>query len=176
MNDIINYLPNFMQRYREIREICSAVNTVLEDIGSAADTIVKNAFISDCDEDTLQRYENILNITVSEDDTLALRKERVLLQWSLPTVYNYQALLQTIRSVCGNDFTISCDNIEYELYIQTFFTSSRQMQELNKAIDSMLPMNFVYEIVNQLSREISGDTYINSVCTSMKFVSIEQTQ
>lgn len=175
MNDIINYLPDFMQRYREINEICSAIQTVLSNIGNAADNIVKNVFIADCDEDTLARFENLLGIVVYPDDTLSVRRERVLLQWSLPTVYNYQSLLRVIQSVCGNEYIITCDNVNYEISLQVYFTNSRQIQELNNAIDRMLPMNFVYNISNCFSREISGNTYFNSVCTSMKFVTVNQT-
>lgn len=173
-NDIIKYLPDFMQDFKEIKAICDAVQLIINELGPAADSIVNNAFIADCDEDTISRYESMLNITPDENDSISLRKTRILLEWSTSTVYNYNAIIQSINSVCGDAYSIENDLSNYRIIINTFLDTSLHIIELKKALDSILPMNVYYEVVNAFSRTLSNSINVHKACISTKFVTVRQ--
>lgn len=107
---------------------------------------MNNAFIEDCDEYGIQKYENLLGITPSTEDTLNSRKLRVLLRWNDYIPYTYRVLVNKLNALCGvNNYTITGDHSEYYLHFETKLELFGQVKELEELFERVLPDNIYYD-------------------------------
>ena len=79
--DLVSYLPVFMHNYREPAAALEAENEEFEIVWDTADRVLRNRFIETADEYGISRFEAMLGIYPSEEDTLELRRERVRSKW-----------------------------------------------------------------------------------------------
>ncbi len=97
--NLISYLPQFMQEYKELKKIFEIEEPELESIFEQMDIIRNNMFIDSCDENGIERFEKLLKITASKSDSLEVRKNRVKSLWVEEVPYTYNTLkLQRISS------------------------------------------------------------------------------
>lgn len=84
--DLVSYLPPFVAEYKETNLTLTAENPEFVLVWEAADRALKNEFIATADEYGIGRFEKILHILPSRDDTLESRRARVQSRWftSLP--------------------------------------------------------------------------------------------
>ena len=59
---IIEYLPEFMQRYLEMKVICGEEQKQIESIWQEVEKIWENQFIVSADEQTIERWEHMLGV------------------------------------------------------------------------------------------------------------------
>lgn len=157
---LIDYLPPFMQTFKEFKEITGAEQVDMEQANLDIGRIIDEAFIEDCDEYGIKKYESIIGILPEDTDTLADRKARVLIRWNDTLPYSYRALIQRLNSCCGvNNYDITADLENYEISVYTHLTLTTSIEEVEKTIDHMLPMNMHYETFNDLIVDISSDMY-----------------
>ena len=79
--DLVSYLPPFMQNYKETVAALEAENPEFAIIWKATDKVLYNHFISKADEYGLSRFEKLLGIFPTSDDTLESRRSRVQSKW-----------------------------------------------------------------------------------------------
>lgn len=75
--DLVSYLPPFMQSYKEPVAALEAENPEFSLMWSATDRCLRNRFISTADEYGISRFEKMLKIYPTADDTLESRRSRV---------------------------------------------------------------------------------------------------
>ena len=119
--DLTSYLPGFMQAYKEPTAALEAENPEFAEIWDATNRVLYNHFISTADEYGISRFETILGIYPSEEDTLESRRSRVQSKWFDKIPYTWRILLQSLTVLCGdNDFLLTHNFEEgYMLTIQT---------------------------------------------------------
>ena len=79
--DLVSYLPPFMVDFKEISVTLEAENPEFVLVWNAADRVLQNEFIESADEYGISRFEKILNILPSTEDTLESRRARVQARW-----------------------------------------------------------------------------------------------
>ena len=76
--DLVSYLPPYLQEYnQETVAALEAENPEFRLIWEASDRVLYNEFIATADEYGISRFEKILNILPSKEDTLESRRARV---------------------------------------------------------------------------------------------------
>ena len=121
--DLTSYLPEFMKTYREPVAALQAMDPEFVLLWNGADKILYNRFLSTADENGLNRYEEMMGIYPSEEDTLESRRLRIQTKWFNSTPYTLRVLIQRLEAICGTgNFEIS-GNFEtgYTLRIDTNF-------------------------------------------------------
>lgn len=170
---LIEYLPPFMQRFGEIKEITGAEQPELDKLDGNIQRILDNGFIRDCDEFGIQKYENILGIIPDAGDCLELRKSRVLIAWNYSIPYTYKTLIRKLNALCGvNNYNLSGNLENYELIVSTKLEIPGQTREMEILLMKILPENMAVTIINKLSREISGKISLATAMISKKAVTI----
>lgn len=150
--NLIQYLPTYMQEYKEPVEALRAENPEFTLEWEATDKVFKNRFISTADEDGIMHYERMLNIHPTANDTLESRRTRVQTKWFNKIPYTYRAFLTRLALLCGDhDFTIE-RNFEtgYYLYLQVNLTKPGQVDDLDSIIKTMFPENIIVDVDNRL--------------------------
>ena len=157
--DLVSYLPTFMQTYQEPVAALEAENPEFYLVWSATDKVLKNRFIETADEYGLSRFESLLGIHPSADDTLESRRSRVRSQWFNKVPYTMKCLLQKLTVLCdGTDFVITNDFTEgYTLTLITNLELYGQVEELEHIINTMTPCNIVFVSKNEIPCHASGE-------------------
>lgn len=156
--DLVSYLPPFMQSYKEPVAALEAENPEFSLMWSATDRCLRNRFISTADEYGISRFEKMLKIYPTADDTLESRRSRVKSKWFNTIPYTWKVLLQKLLVLCGDsDFEVTGDfKTGYTLYIDTDLELYGQVEELENIINTMIPENLVVVSKNSIPCNIKG--------------------
>lgn len=153
--DLIEHLPSFIQQFREIRQIMNAENPEFQLVIDEGERIKNNQFIETSDLNGISRFEKLLNIHPSSDDTLQSRISRIMTRWNDVVPYTYRALIQKLVQLCdGLNFTINSNFNEYKMEIITHLELSGQVDELQYLLGYIIPVN--------LELTSKNDIYCNS--------------
>lgn len=167
--DLISYLPPIIRDVRELKAITDAENPEFRLVFGTSEQVLKNQFIHDCDIDGISRYESILGIKPTSDDTLESRVFRVLSRWNDVVPYTYKALVQKLVQLCdGLNYTISLENWIYTINLKTHMGVYGGLQEIYNLLDEIVPCNMVVNLSNDLIHENETDVFIGNtlVCGS----------
>lgn len=157
--DLVDYyLPPFMQKYKEPVAALKAEEPEFQLIWKAADRVLYNHFISTADEYGISRFEKLLGIFPSLEDTLESRRERVQSRWFKSIPYTLKTLINKLVTLCGDrDFTIKADFSEsYTMILNVSLSIFGQVDELNEVLSYMTPQNIVVKVNNTLNYEQSA--------------------
>ena len=156
--DLVSYLPPYMQSYKEPVAALEAENPEFDVIWKATDGVLYNRFISTADEYGISRFEKLLGIYPTADDTLESRRSRVQSKWFNRIPYTMRVLLQKLTVLCGDtDFTMTHNfNEGYTLTLETDLEMYGQVEELEYIINSMIPDNIVVISQNSIPCNIKG--------------------
>jgi hypothetical protein len=158
---LIDYLPPFVQNYREIQGIMDAENPEFQSIEDESEIIMNNQFITTCNLVGIKRFESILKITPSINDTLESRISRVLMRWNDVVPYTWNYFLKRLEILCGEgNFTITELLDIYKIEIETHLDLYGQVDELQYLFSYMLPSNLVIVSNNTLNFEMNANAYI----------------
>ena len=83
--NLIDWLPRYLQEYREIKEIMSTENPEIEYLYKEIDITMDNQFIHTCNEKGIERFEKLLKIIPNTDDNLPGRISRCIRDRSIPS-------------------------------------------------------------------------------------------
>lgn len=156
--DLVSYLPEFMQTYNEPVAALEAENPEFAIIWDATNRVLYNRFISTADEYGISRFESMLGIHPTKEDTLESRRSRVQSKWFNTIPYTWKVLLQKLTILCNNtDFTLTHNFTEgYTLTILTNLELYGQVEELDNIINSMIPCNIVIDSKNSIPCDAQG--------------------
>lgn len=158
--DLIQYLPLFIAKYKEIQHIMNAENPEFQFTADEGERIKDNQFIVSCDFSGIARFERLLKITPSSEDTLESRISRVLIRWNDVAPYTWKVFLQKMDSLCGTDFEVYADWGNYLLEVITHLDLFGQVNELEHILDFMMPANIQVISKNNLNYKISGNAFV----------------
>ena len=169
--DLVSYLPPFMADFKEISVTLEAENPEFVLVWNAADRVLQNEFIESADEYGISRFETILNILPSTEDTLESRRARVQARWFNTIPYTMKAFLAKLEALCGDsDFTVTKEYDKYTVRILTNLELFGQVEELEHIIDGMMPCNMIVISVNEIPCDAKGFAFVaGGVCSVETF-------
>ncbi len=145
--NLISYLPQFMQEYKELKKLFEIEEPELESIFEQMDIIRKNLFIESCDENGIKRFEKLLKITPSKTDSLEVRRDRVKALWIEEIPYTYEALAVQLDNIIGIDgYEMTLHNKIYQLDVKIKLMLKHKYFEVIKFMERVVPCNIVQNI------------------------------
>lgn len=169
--DLVSYLPPFMADFKEVAVTLEAENPEFKIIWDAANQVLYNEFIATADEYGISRFEAILKILPSKEDTLESRRARVQARWFNAIPYTIKALISKLIALCGdNNFTITKQFDFYRLELETHLELYGQVDELEYIINTMLPCNIVVVSDNKIICDVKGlAAFAGGICITEHF-------
>ncbi len=114
---LIDYLPPFMQDFAEIKAVMRTEQPELDRAWLDIQIPLADAFIMDCDEYGIKKYESFVGTIPDPEDTLDARKARVLIYWNNFVPYTYRVLVRRLNELCGaGNYEIYGSLENYELF------------------------------------------------------------
>lgn len=139
---LIDYLPKFMQDYREMRVIMETEQPELDSAWLETDIVFKNQFIMDATEYGVMRWESMLRITPKDTDTLDERKFRILAVLNQELPYTMTKLKEALTTLCGaKGFSIDLQAAKYHIEIKLAVGNHNNYQEVVNLLNKMIPAN-----------------------------------
>lgn len=160
--DLVSYLPSFMTEYKEPVLALEAENPEFDLLWVAKDQVLYNRFIETADEYGISRYEAMLGISPTAQDTLESRRSRVRSLWFNTIPYTLKTLIRKMITLCGEgNFEIRNDfEVGYNLTVITDLELYGQVEQLEHILDIMTPMNIVVDSQNMFNVNASGGSYL----------------
>lgn len=141
---LIELLSPFTQSFGEIQEIMRVEEKWMDKLKTGISKICNNAFIEDCDEYGIKKYEDLLGIIPEPKDKLETRKMRVLARWNNMVPYTYRTLVQQLNILCGvNNYDIDSDLENYMISFSIY--GKADTSEIKQRLDRILPVNIAYD-------------------------------
>lgn len=170
---LLNHLPLFIQEYREIREIMKTENPEFQIVEDETEVIMNNQFITTCNLTGIAKFEKMMGIVPSEEDTLQGRISRVLTRWNDSIPYTFILLCRKLNSLCGQgNYEIIRDINNYKMEIITHLEYSGQAEELDYLLNYMIPANIELTSKNEMMIDINGKTKLASGITFCNVIEI----
>jgi hypothetical protein len=155
--DLIQYLPPIIQEYNEMQRITAAENPEFRLAWEADERLRNDLYIVTATEQGLKRFEKILGIYPSSQDTNESRRGRILSRWNDMLPYTLKALWGKIAVLAGDDFEINTDFNNYLIEIITHIAYYGGVDDLAYILDSVVPCNLVIVSTNALECSTSGN-------------------
>lgn len=157
--DLVSYLPPFVADYKETNLTLTAENPEFVLVWKAADRVLKNEFIATADEYGIGRFEKILHIFPSINDTLEIRRARVQTKWFTVLPYTWRMFVQKIAEICRSDWLASyTERGGYMICLEACIELQWQIESLIDVAGGMLPCNMGLRIKNVLSLDFEKTT------------------
>lgn len=155
---LLAYLPPFMQNFTEIAATLNAEDPEFVIVWDSADRVLKNQFIATADEYGISRFEKILEILPSKEDTLESRRSRVQNRWFNDMPCTLRTLVYRLTTLCADHgFTLTKYFTDaYTLEIYTDLELFGQVEELERIIGSVIPCNLVVKSTNYIILNAAG--------------------
>lgn len=146
--NLIAYLPEFLQEYRELASIMNAESPefqfIIEDTNSNTD----NMFVATADDEGLKRYEEMLHIQALDDDTLTDRRTRIMTKFTNLQPYTFKTMYDRLIQLAGEDNVhIELIPNEYQLKVGLGLDQARKYDIVEEIVQEMIPANLDYSVV-----------------------------
>ena len=142
-------LPTWYTGLLEFETLMCIEQHLLEDLVASIERAQGNLYVSTADSETVAIYERMLRITRQADDTLDMRRFRVLTRLSSQKPYTLRYLSEMLNSI-GTDVTVTCLYDEYTVLINSAFERRGQMVDVDYLIRTIVPANLQVDVRNVL--------------------------
>ena len=159
---LIEYYPEHLAKYRELRAVTAAEQVELDLILGAIRRGLENQYAETADEETIFRYERIYSVERIPGATLNERRFNLMARLTEQTPYTERTLSEMLSSLCGvNGFKLTVDASNYKVDAKVELTAKNNLISVKHLLKKVLPCNLIWEadlLYNQ--HEIfSGFTY-----------------
>lgn len=169
--DLVSYLPLFMADFKEISATLEAENPEFVLVWNATDKVLKNEFIESADEYGITRFEKILGILPSTEDTIESRRARIKTRWFDTIPYTLKSFIAKLIVICGdNDFVVIKDYDNYKIKVLTNLEMFGQVKDLELMINNVIPCNMIINSENVVNCDAVGIAFFTGgVCATETF-------
>jgi len=146
---LIEYLPLFVQDYSEIQKIMTAENPEFKLLWDWNEKIRDNVFITTAGEIGIKRYERMLGIRPFPDDTLELRRARIIIRINEQLPYTMRTLHNMLDAICGEgNFEVQLDADNYLLKVRLEIFSNHIADSVFVMLANIVPANLICILSN----------------------------
>lgn len=169
--NILEYLPEYLQKYLQLQLICDAENIIFQEGISEISIINDNQFILTADSQGLKRFEKMLGIVANSAESLENRRTKILLKWNDKIPYTYTNFLNKLDIICGKKNYITKEHFsDYLLEIITFLYDCGQVEQVEELIKAMVPCNIVVSSQNIMTFDVQGNVGLDSCCSHINVI------
>ncbi len=161
--DILSYLPEFLQDFREFQELAATENSEIRALWGRLENVMKEQFINDATETGVKRWEAILKINPKGSDSLDVRKFRILTRLNEKLPYTYKKLAQQLETLCGEDgYSLDLRNNEYKLIVRVALTAKSMLAEVEKLLKRIAPVNIHVDLSLLYKQNLALGSYTHA--------------
>lgn len=145
MANLIEELPDILRDFYEYQELLKAEDPEFDLIDDLLLKWRDNRYPKDADEDGIQFFEDLLDLTPAPTDTLEERRFRVLTRLNARLPYTEIQLRKMLAAICGWDgFSLTVS--ELVVLVSLAESSNSKIRIIYEMLLEVIPMNLLIEI------------------------------
>jgi len=142
---MIAYLPTFLRDYAEFQGIAGGEQVEFNTLWTELDSILANQFVSTAGLTGIARWESILGLTLSGDETLEERRLRVQTKLLGDLPYTMPKLKEMLLDLCGTgNYTVSISN--FTLTVRVALTALSALSSVSNLLERVVPVNVAIDL------------------------------
>lgn len=174
---LLDYLPEFMQEYREMKYLMLAENPEIQELEDETETIKNNQFILTCSESGISKYEKLVGILPDPGSGMEERKKRIIEKWGTAVPYNYARFVQRLNQLCWNEGYVIRPHFEqYKIELLVSLAERGQIRDLEWICETYIPANMDMSILNKITARTEEKLYVGgvlSICLDIEVNELE---
>lgn len=143
---LIEYIPEFMRQFREIKLICQKEQEQIEKLWGEIEKIWKNQFIQSANERTIRKWEQMLNIKVGNTWNLEERRNKVLSIVSEQRPFTDESVGLMLKAIFGEGNYSTEYTKPFKLLVSVSFDNKREIVNVEEMLDRILPANLNWKV------------------------------
>jgi uncharacterized protein YmfQ (DUF2313 family) len=144
---LINYLPQFMQVFREIATIMETEQFEIDRLWMEAENALADQFLLEATVNGVKRWESMLGISPKDTDTLDERRFRILTKLNQELPYTLRKLEQVLTNLCGvKGYVIELTAKEHHIKVKLAVGNHNNYSEVENILNKMIPANMTRNI------------------------------
>lgn len=145
---LLDYLPPFLQEYKEIKAILEDGEQVdIDELWKNTELTLDNQFIMSMTDYGVLRWEKMLDIVPKGDATLDERKFKILSVINAKLPYTLRRLKQLLATLCGeNGYTVILYNNKYNLIVKLAIENENNVQTVKDLLSVIVPCNLTINV------------------------------
>lgn len=145
--ELIEYYPEHLKSYRELRAITAVEQVELDSILAQIRQGLENQFIETADEDAIARYEQIYSVEPIPGATLEERRFNLLARLTESTPYTERTLADMLAALCGTDgYQVMLDVNAFTVEVGVELTAKNNKLAVERLLEKILPCNLVCSV------------------------------
>lgn len=136
--DTIHYFPDHISNIEEFKRIAAAYDTELRLVWMALGALYNNQYFDTMDEATCARWEKLMGIIPTDDDTLASRRMTIKGRWTSSLPYTRPKFRDVLNSMVGDHYRMAISVPEKTL-------------DIGITLAGMSKVDYVYEIMRAMA-------------------------
>lgn len=147
-----------------IKQLCTGIDKLFVKLKESMNDIEKQCMIDSATKDGIERYEKIMRIVSSANDSLESRKQACMYKWNSFVPYTRRDLDEKLANWINNDFSynITTQGIVKYLNLYVDFKEPNQADYIYRQLVQILPCDFVINIQDISNIEHDTDYKMNT--------------
>ena len=171
--DLVDLLPQLFQNILEYPEIMKAWAKGLDMAGGSSRQVWDNLYIQTCDLETLEEYEAYLGINPSPDDTLTVRRARVMSRLMVSVPYSERKIRVLLDEMYGaGNYTLTVDSEHSEAQMEIHKSIEQGMLLFCALWFEMAPAHMAFTVNEDITTDIDSNLYFGGCITQTQYTNI----
>ena len=171
---LVELLPSWYEGVVETDLLMEIEDDLFEELRLQIEKVQANQYVSTADSKTIRLYEEMLGITPEPEDTLEIRRFRVLTRMTSQVPYTEKYLKELLSSF-GDPAELTIFYDEYRLLVEMNFEKIGQISEIEYLFRSIVPANMVVDAKNEFTaNHPTGKVFMAASVTNTEMATITQ--
>lgn len=160
--NMLDYLPDALRPYRELRAMAAGWQVLFDGLWRAADQALDDQFVTTAGEYGLSRWESMLGIRVKGTESLDKRRARVLSRLLEQLPFTMRGLLVQLETLCGGDgFTVELREGNNVLYVRCPLALKQYREDARGLLERIVPaaLRIDFDLERNTHRKLAAFTH-----------------
>lgn len=144
---LLDYLPDYLREYPEIRAIMEAEQGAVDDLWADLYAVLDGMYISTAGDAYLARWEAVLRIDAKPTSTLDERRFSLLARLNENLPYTLNRLRQQLSTLCGAEgYRVALNPGAYTLGVKVDLGVKSKYNDVAALLERMVPANIIIDL------------------------------
>ena len=139
-------VPRIISNIPDIATIYGINDRQITQLEASVEELEGNLFISTMNEGNVGRWEAILGIKPSDNETLDERRFRILSRKLEKLPYSYRVIQRKLETLSPDGLEMNIDYTRKHLFVKIGLKSSQMIAEVEKFLEEALPLDMTYYV------------------------------
>ena len=139
-------IPNALSGIPDLEQLYEAIDDQVEKVNDEVAQLDEDTFFDNMSENRVKRWENMINLTPGQNDSLDDRRFRIQSRVVDKLPYSYRIILSDLHALDPEaQMEIDWEHLNVKVYMA--LSSQSMVADVEALLEKKLPLNLTYEII-----------------------------